>query len=155
MILVKIYETKGNLVFECYNRLINNVLYPNEIIDDKPTNKVQIIGAKYVVISPEAKKLLIYAFNNAVCTNGDSDFMIYQLKNRKTVFSWRGANKQVIDIKNIKKYDINTTCGLPDLSLIEYFKVEKNELLAKQSLEQINWTYKYNQCINSHGFSLN
>lgn len=148
MIVAKIYEKNGKLVLENCNQFIEKVLYPSGKIEDTINLQVKIIGAKYIAISPEAKKMLLNIFENASYKKGCvSDLILSTTKTNKIVFGWYGSNKRIIDIDRVKDLEIDNTNGMPDISLIEEFILEDNEFLKNLTISQINWNNAYKACV--------
>lgn len=133
--LAKIYTLdKNTLVLEaCTNRQIENVLK----LSTNESPIVEIFGAENIAMSYEAKSLFAEILHKAKETNeNETSLSIRKIANNDVLITWKGCNKQIININHMQNIEIGTGLGLCDEELLNLIPERSNEYLKAFKFSQ-------------------
>lgn len=133
--LAKIYTLdKNTLILEvCTNRQIENVLK----LATRKSPLVEIFGAENVAMSYEAKTLFVEILHKAKETyDNDTSLGIRKIANNDVLITWKGCNKQIIDLNHLENVKIGVGLGICDEELLNLIPERSNEYLKSFKFTQ-------------------
>ncbi|MBQ8749230.1 MAG: hypothetical protein IJZ29_02005 [Clostridia bacterium] len=133
--IAKIFaENKDTLVLEvCTSKQVDNIVKLSS--DYSPY--VKICGAENVAISFEAKMLFIDILHKANSNYENSTSLgITQSLNNDIIVTWKGANKQKINVKHLENINIGLGQGFCDENLLNLLQQKDNSYLKTYEFEE-------------------